>query len=226
MSASGGDPKPLWTAVDAFADEALGGDDADLAAARRASAEAGLPDIAVSAQQGRMLRIMATMAGARRIVEVGTLGGYSTLHLARALPPDGRLVTLELEPRHAEVARANLLRAGFGEQVQVQVGPAADSLEAMSREGAEAFDFAFIDADKASYPRYLELLVPLMRPGGVIVADNVVRRGAVLDLDGDANARGARAFIQAVGREPRLRGAVVQTVGDKGHDGFLLAVLA
>ena len=225
MSASGGEPDPTWAAVDAFAAQALGADDPDLTEAVAAAAGAGLPEIAVSSQQGRLLNLLARMSGARRILEVGTLGGYSTIHLARALPDDGVLVTLELDPHHAAIARANIAMADLGERVEVRVGPAADSLEALAREGAPPFDLVFLDADKVSYPRYLQLVLPLMRGGGVIVADNVVRRGRILDSRGDPNAQGARDFIEAVGREPRLTATVVQTVGDKGWDGMLIAMV-
>ncbi len=225
MSASGGDPDLAWSAVDRFVCEALHVQDTTLTEAAEAARAAGLPDIAVSPAQGRLLNLLVRMSGARRVLEVGTLGGISAIHLARALPPDGRLVTLELDPHHAAAARDAIARAGLDDRVEVRVGRAADSLEALAEDAVAPFDLAFIDADKASYPRYLELVVPLMRSGGVVVADNVVRRGRILRPAGDPNAQGARDVIEAVGRHPRLHATVVQTVGEKGWDGLLIAVV-
>ena len=217
---------PVWTAVDDYiAGHLLGRDDA-LESALAANAAGGLPAIDVSAAQGKMLHLLARMAGARRILEVGTLGGYSTIWLARALPRDGRLVTLELEPHHAEVARGNIARAGLAEKVDLRVGPAIESLYAMIAAGEGQFDFIFIDADKPGNVAYLRAAIALGRPGTTIVVDNVVREGGVLDADSDdERIQGTRALFAAVAAEPRLSATAVQTVGAKKWDGFLLAVL-
>jgi predicted O-methyltransferase YrrM len=208
----------LWTAVD----EHLVVLDATLAD----SAAAGLPEIQVAANQGKLLQLLVRISGARRVLEVGTLGGYSTIWLARGLPADGTLTTLEVQLHHAGVARQNLERAGFGNRVDVRVGPAADTLAAMVAEGTQPFDFVFIDADKGGYPTYLARALDLSRPGTVIVADNVVRGGAVIDATTtDPNALGVQAFLAAAATEPRLDGTAVQTVGSKGHDGFALLVV-
>ena len=217
---------PVWTAVDDYiADHLIGHDDA-LEAALAANAAGGLPAIDVSTAQGKMLHLLARMAGARRILEVGTLGGYSTIWLARALPDEGRLVTLELEPHHAEVARSNIARAGFAEKVDLRVGPAIESLNAMIAVGEGPFDFIFIDADKPGNVAYLRAAIALGRPGTTIVVDNVVREGGVLDADSDdERIQGTRALFAAVAAEPQLSATAVQTVGAKKWDGFLLAVL-
>jgi predicted O-methyltransferase YrrM len=166
------------------------------------------------------------MQGSRRILEIGTLGGYSTIWLARALPSDGSLVTLELEPRHAEVARSNIARAGLGAVVDVRVGPAAKSLQDLIEEGTEPFDFIFIDADKESYPKYFELSLQLSRPGTVMVADNVVRGGEVVDpTSSDERVQGTRAFLEMVAANDRVEGTAIQTVGSKGYDGFALLLV-
>lgn len=213
---------PAWAAVDAYVGDKLLGTDAVLATTLAANAAAGLPDIDVSPAQGRMLHLLARMAGARRILEVGTLGGYSTIELARALPEDGWLVTLEIDPHHAAVARENLTRAGLADRVEVIVGPAAETLAAL--EGP--FDFVFIDADKPSNPTYLREALRLSRPGTTIVVDNVVREGGVLDGDSaDERIRGTRALFDAIAAEPRLIATAVQTVGAKKWDGFVLAVV-
>ncbi len=189
-----------------------------------ANAAAGLPAIDVSAAQGKMLHLLARMAGARRILEVGTLGGYSTIWLARALPAAGTVVTCEIDPHHAATARANLARAGVGDRVEVRVGPAVDTLAAMVASGEGGFDFVFIDADKPSNVLYLNAALALARPGAAIVVDNVVRAGAVVDAtSADAGVRGSRALFDAVAAEPRLDATAIQTVGAKGWDGFLLA---
>ncbi len=215
-----------WTAVDGYIAGKLIGADPVLDAALAANAAGGLPAIDVSAAQGRMLELLARMTGARRILEVGTLGGYSTICLARALPGDGQLVTLELDPHHAEVARANLERAGLGGRCEVRVGPAAETLWAMIAVGEGPFDLVFIDADKPGNVAYLEAALELARPGSVIVVDNVVRGGRVLEADStDRSVVGTRALFDAVAAEPRLDATAIQTVGDKGWDGFLLAVV-
>ena len=216
----------LWTAVDDHLTTTLLGPDPDLDAALADSSAAGLPAINVAPNQGKLLSLLVRLSGSRRVLEVGTLGGYSTIWLARALPADGALVTLELEEHNAAVARANLERAGLGGRVEVRVGPAADTLAAMVAEGTEPFDFVFLDADKGGYPTYLERSLDLSHPGTVIVADNVVRAGAVIDPDTtDANALGVQRFLAAAGSDPRLDGTAVQTVGTKGHDGFALLVV-
>ncbi len=216
-----------WTTVDRYFEDLLLPRDEILAAALAASRAAGLPDIAVSPLQGRLLQLLAQTAGARRILEIGTLGGYSAIWLARALPADGQLVTLELEPKHAEVARANLARAGLAERAEVRVGPALESLAALAGEGAAPFDFVFIDADKAGYPDYWHWALKLARPGALIVADNVVRRGAVADAAStDANVQGVRRYLELIAGEPRVQATAVQTVGVKGYDGFCIARIA
>ncbi|MBV9900605.1 MAG: O-methyltransferase [Alphaproteobacteria bacterium] len=211
-----------WTAVDDYVAGHLLGEDPPLAATLAATATAGLPDIEVSPTHGRMLQLLARMTGARRILEIGTLGGYSTICLARALPEDGRLVTLEIDPRHAEVARENLRNAGVADRVELIVGPALETLPAL--EGP--FDFVFIDADKPSNTAYLREAIRLSRPGTTILVDNVVREGGVLDAEsGDDRIQGTRALFEAVAAEPRLTATAVQTVGMKRWDGFLLALV-
>ena len=216
----------LWTAVDDYIVGHLIGADAALDAALVANEAGGLPPIDVSAAQGKMLHLLARMAGARRILEVGTLGGYSTIWLARALPEDGRLVTLELEPHHADVARGNVAVAGFAGKVDIRVGPAIESLDAMIAADEKPFDFIFIDADKPSNVAYLRAALALGRPGTTIVVDNVIREGGVPDVASDDDRiRGTRALFEAVAAEPRLSATAVQTVGAKKWDGFLLAVV-
>jgi predicted O-methyltransferase YrrM len=215
-------PNPGWTAVDDYIAAHLLGDDPALAAALTANEAAGLPDIDVSPAHGRMLELLARMMGAGRILEIGTLGGYSAICLARALPVGGRLVTLEIDPHHAEVARANFARAGVADRIELIVGPALDTLARL--EGP--FDFVFIDADKPSNAAYLKEALRLSRPGTAIVVDNVVREGAVLDADSsDERVAGTRALFEAAAAEPRLTATAVQTVGVKKWDGFLLAVV-
>jgi predicted O-methyltransferase YrrM len=215
-----------WDRVDDYIAAHLLGSDPVLDATLAANAAGALPAIDVSAPQGKMLHLFARMRGARRILEVGTLGGYSTIWLARALPEDGRLVTLDLEPHHVEVARANIARAGLAARVEIRVGPAIDSLEAMIAAGEAVFDLVFIDADKPSNVAYLNAALALTRPGSVIVVDNVVREGGILDAhSGDERIDGTRALFEAVAAEPRLSATAVQTVGTKKWDGFLLAVV-
>ncbi|MEG3146917.1 O-methyltransferase [Sphingomonas sp. RT2P30] len=217
---------PRWTAVDDYIVGHLLGDDRVQEATLAANAAGGLPEIDVSATQGKMLHLFARMAGARRILEVGTLGGYSTIWLARALPDDGVLVTLELEPHHAAVARANIAHAGFDERVDVRVGAAVDTLHAMIAAGEPPFDLIFIDADKLSNVAYLNAALALSRPGTTIVVDNVVREGGILDASGtDDRIEGSRRLFEAVAVEPRLSATAVQTVGAKKWDGFLLALV-
>ncbi|WP_445400741.1 O-methyltransferase [Streptomyces sp. LE64] len=213
-----------WNAVDDYFTSALAPADEALEAALRESDAAGLPQIAVAPNQGKLLQLLARMQGARRILEIGTLGGYSTIWLARALPADGRLITLEHQAAHAEVARRNLARAGLDGVVEVRVGPALDALPGLAAEGGAPFDFVFIDADKVNNPHYLDWAVRLTGPGSVIVCDNVVRDGAVTDADStDPAVVGTRALVDRVAAHPRLSATAVQTVGTKGYDGFLLA---
>ncbi len=212
-----------WSAVDSYLSGAFIPEDFALSACLKANTAAGLPSIDVSPLQGKLLSLIAQIQGARRILEIGTLGGYSTIWLGRALPADGRLVTLELNPKHAEVARSNVSRAGLAGKVEVIEGPATQSLARLHEEGRGPFDLIFIDADKTGYPGYLGWALKLSRPGTVIIGDNVVRRGAVADASsGDANVRGVRAFMDLVAAEPRLSATVIQTVGTKGYDGFLI----
>ncbi|MGA5709626.1 O-methyltransferase [Streptomyces cellulosae] len=216
----------LWNAVDDyFAEQLLSGDPDDaLEAALRESDAAGLPPIAVSPLQGKLLQLLARIQGARRVLEIGTLGGYSTIWLGRALPADGRLVTLEYDPRHAEVAVRNIARAGLAEQVEVRVGPALESLPKLADEQPPPFDLVFIDADKANNPHYVEWALRLTAAGSLIVLDNVVRGGRVADPDNsDADVLGTRAALEMFGTHPRLDATAVQTVGVKDHDGFALA---
>jgi predicted O-methyltransferase YrrM len=215
-----------WAAVDRYVTALLVPPDPVLEAALDANAAAGLPAHDVSPAQGRLLELLARMCGARRILEVGTLGGYSTIWLARALPPGGRLVTLELEARHAEVARANLARAGFDGVAEVRVGSALETLPALAAERGEPFDLVFIDADKQSAAEHLGWALALTRPGGVVVADNVVRDGALADADSDdPRVHGVRALHERLAAEPRVRATTIQTVGEKGYDGFTLALV-
>ncbi|MEU9550975.1 O-methyltransferase [Streptomyces werraensis] len=216
----------LWNAVDDYFTGRLLDDDPDeaLAAALRESDAAGLPPIAVSPLQGKLLRLLARLQGARRVLEIGTLGGYSTIWLGRALPADGRLVTLEYDPRHAEVALRNIARAGLAEQVEVRVGPALESLPKLADEQPPPFDLVFIDADKANNAHYVEWALHLTAAGSLIVLDNVVRGGRVADPDKtDPDVVGTRAALEMFGTHPRLDATAVQTVGAKGHDGFALA---
>jgi predicted O-methyltransferase YrrM len=210
--------------VDAFLGDLLALDDEALTAARRASDEGGLPSIAVSPAQGKFLGVLARAIGARRILEIGTLGGYSTIWLARALAPGGRLVTLEYSAKHADVARANLARAGLADVVDVRVGRALDTLPALAAEAPEPFDLVFVDADKAPYAQYLDWALRLTRPGALVVGDNVVRRGRVVEPGEDADARGVRTFLEAMAADARIDGSVLQTVGVKGWDGLAVAV--
>jgi predicted O-methyltransferase YrrM len=210
----------LWTAVDRYITDLLVPADAALEAALQASADAGMPAIAVSPNQGKLLMLMAQMLGARKILEIGTLGGYSTIRLARGLSAGGRLITLEADPKHAGVARSNMARAGLGDVVEVRIGRALDTLPLL----AGPFDLIFIDADKVSYPEYLAWSVKLSRSGTVIVADNVVRKGAIIDADStDPNVQGVRRFNEILAADARLSATAIQTVGSKGYDGFTIA---
>lgn len=215
-----------WNAVDDYFCQQLVPQDAALEAALADSAAAGLPAINVAPNQGKFLNLLARIHGARRILEIGTLGGYSAIWLARALPENGRLVTLEYEPRHVEVAAANLARAGVAGKVDIIQGAAADSLQRLIDDGAAPFDLVFIDADKPNNPVYLELALRLSRPGTVIVGDNVARQGEVANpANPDPAIVGTRRFIELMGSHPRLSATAIQTVGGKGYDGFALAIV-
>jgi predicted O-methyltransferase YrrM len=218
--------KKQWTAVDTYVTDLLHPPDPVLDAALADSAAAKLPAIAVSATQGKLLTLLALGQGARNILEIGTLGGYSTIWLARGLPPGGRLITLEYEPKHAAVARANIARAGFAEVVEVRLGRAQDTLPQLAAEGRGPFDLIFIDADKTSYPEYLAWAVKLSRRGTMIIADNVVRDGKVIDAaNADPMIQGVRRFYEALAAEPRVSATTIQTVGCRGYDGFTIAVV-
>ena len=213
-----------WTAVDDYFIQQLAPPDDALTEALAASTAAGLQPIAVTAPQGKLLHLIARMIGARRILEIGTLGGYSTIWLGRALPADGRLVTLEINPAAVAVARQNLSRAGLSDRVDLMLAPAAESLRQFAADGVEPFDLVFIDADKASSDSYFVAALALSHPGSVIIVDNVVRDGAVADAEStDANILGIRRLMELVPREPRVAATAIQTVGGKGYDGFLLA---
>jgi predicted O-methyltransferase YrrM len=217
--------EPTAREVDALFDRLLIGDDPALTAAREAAAAAGMPAIEVSPQYGKFLYLLASATGARRILEIGTLGGYSTIWLARAVGPPGRVITLEYEPRHAEVARANLDRAGVGDRVEVIVGAALDTLPQLAASvEREPFDLVFIDADKENNSAYVQWAVDLAAPGSIVVVDNVVRAGRVLaPAADDTQAHGVVDMLSMLSRHPRLDAAAIQTVGVKGWDGFLLA---
>ncbi|WP_411112773.1 O-methyltransferase [Streptomyces sp. 029-5] len=213
-----------WNAVEHYFTDRLVPADEALSAALAASDAAGLPAISVAPNEGKLLHLLARIQGARRILEIGTLGGYSTIWLARALPEDGRLISLEYDPAHAEVARANLAHAGLDKITEVRTGPALESLPVLAAEDAGPFDLVFIDADKKNNPHYVEWALKLTRPGSVIIVDNVVRNGAVADADStDAAVLGTRRAIELMAEHPRLSATAVQTVGSKGYDGFALA---
>jgi predicted O-methyltransferase YrrM len=212
----------VWTSVDRYVAEQFIPEDTALDEALRESERAGLPSIAVSAAQGKWLHLMARAVGARRILEIGTLGGYSGIWLGRALPTGGRLTTLELDAAHAEVARKNFVRAGLGDAIEIRLGPALQTLPALRG----PFDLIFIDADKPGYSDYFGWAVRLARPGALIIADNVVRKGAVVDSGStDMNVRGIQRFNAAVAAEPRVSATVIQTVGVKGYDGFAVILV-
>ncbi|SAK78452.1 O-methyltransferase [Caballeronia ptereochthonis] len=216
-----------WIAMDEYLCERTRAQDETLAATLQDSAQAGLPAINVAPNQGKLLQMLARMRGARRILELGTLGGYSTIWLARALPADGTLLTLEAVERHAEVARRNIERAGLSGVVSVIVGDAVDTLEAFVRDGIPPFDFIFLDADKKSYPAYLSLALRLSRPGTVIVADNVIRAGRIADPHStDPDVIGVRAFFDMLASDARISSTAIQTVGSKGWDGFSLSIVS
>ncbi|WP_406194494.1 O-methyltransferase [Kitasatospora sp. NBC_01560] len=220
------DRQQTWTAVDSYFNGLLIDEDAALLTAVADSEAAGLPPHQVAPNQGKLLALLARIHGARRVLEIGTLGGYSTIWLARALPEGGRVVTLEADERCAAVATANIARAGLAEVVEVRTGPALDTLPQLAADGGEPFDLVFIDADKPSNPAYLEWALRLTRPGSLIIGDNVVRDGAVTDpASTDPRVRGVRRFTELVGEHPRLTATAIQTVGEKGYDGFVLALV-
>jgi predicted O-methyltransferase YrrM len=214
----------LWSAMDAYITDTIAPEDEGLAHALSASEEAGLPPISVTAAQGKLLMLLAQLGGAQRILEVGTLGGYSTIWLGRALPTHGVLITLELDPHHAEVATHNLERAGLASICEVRVGSAHASLAALEAEDTAPFDLVFIDADKQSNPDYFASALRLTRPGSLIIVDNVVRGGAVLDAHSeDVAVVGIRKLYDMIAAEPRVHATALQTVGAKGYDGFIVA---
>jgi len=218
-------PEALWTAVDEYITQMLVPPDPVLDAALAASDAAGLPAIQVTPNQGKLLHLLARLQGARRILEIGTLGGYSTIWLGRALPADGRLITLEADSRYAEVARANISRAGLDATVDLRVGRAQETLPQIAAEGG-AFDLTFIDADKQSIPEYYRLARKLSRPGSLIIVDNVVRDGRVIDAGShDPDIRGIRRFNEILAAEPGVCATAIQTVGAKGHDGFAIVLV-
>lgn len=216
----------LWSTVDRYLADLFVGSDAALQGALDASSEAGLPAIAVAPHEGKLLYLLARAVRAQRILEIGTLGGYSTIWLARALPNEGRLITLEYDPKHAEIARGNIARAGLSDRVEIRVGRALDTLPQIAAEGGAPFDFIFIDADKQGYVDYLDWSLQLARSGTLIVADNVIRDGKVLDAEiDDPLVRGVRHFNEVLAAETRVIATAFQSVGAKGHDGMAIALV-
>jgi predicted O-methyltransferase YrrM len=217
---------PLWTTVDTYIDEHLVRAEPAISDALDASAAAGLPTIAVTPAQGKMLSILVRAMRAERVLEIGTLGGYSTIWLACGLPAGGHLLSLELEPAHADVARKNLEHAGVADRVEIRVGPAAKTLRQLAADDVPPFDFVFIDADKTGYPDYLRLTLPLVQKGSVVVADNVIRKGAVADARStDADVRAVRDFHDLISKDQHLDATAIQTVGAKGYDGFTMILV-
>jgi predicted O-methyltransferase YrrM len=215
-----------WTAVERYLSSVLVPRDAAVDGAIRASKEAGLPEIQVSELEGRLLHLLARLQNARAILEIGTLGGFSTILLARALAPGGRMISLEFDPKHAEVARANIARAGLADAVEIRVGRALDTLPRLAAEGRGPFDLVFIDADKPSNPDYFAWAMQLTRKGSLILMDNVVRDGAVADgASEDASVRGTRRALEMMAAEPRVIATAIPTVGGKGYDGFAVALV-
>lgn len=220
------DSEKLWGDVDKYFADLFVAPDEGLSAALQSSAAAGLPDIAVAPNQGKLLNLLVQMNKARRILEVGTLGGYSTIWMARALPMNGKLVTLELDSKHATVAETNFNRAGLAGVIELRQGAALQSLEQLLHDGTDPFDLVFIDADKANIPGYFEYALKLTRVGSVIIVDNVVRKGAVIDAaSADASVQGVRKFNEMVKREPRVSATALQTVGVKGYDGLAIMLV-
>ena len=216
----------LWTAVDKYINEMFIPSDSVLEAAVRASTEAGLPSIQVSPSQGKLLHLLARSVSARNILEIGTLGGYSTIWMGRALPPGGRLLTLEADAKHAEVARTNFARAGLEETIELRLGPALNTLPQVAAEGRGPFDLIFIDANKSTMAEYFDWALKLARPGSLIISDNVIRDGIVIDAaSADPDIQGVRRFNERVAAERRVSATEIQTVGSKGYDGFALALV-
>jgi predicted O-methyltransferase YrrM len=215
-----------WAAVDRYFGDLLAPEDKELSAILAANRDAGLPSIDVPALLGKFLDLLIHISGAHRVLEIGTLGAYSTIWLARALPANGQVVTLEIDPRHAEIARANLKAAGVLDRVEILIAPALDSLRTMHAGGAAPFDLVFVDADKKSMPEYLDWSLKLSHPGTIIVADNVVRDGKVIEPDNpDDNIQGVRRMTELIAANPRLRATAIQTVGARGYDGFAMALV-
>ena len=215
-----------WAAVDRYFGELLAPEDAALAACIEANRQAGMPSIDVPALLGKFLDLIVRISGARSVLEIGTLGGYSTIWLARAVPEGGQVVSLEIDPHNAAIARKNLERAGVLERVEITLGPALDSLKALYEDAADPFDLVFIDADKKSMPEYLEWSLKLSHPGTVIIADNVVRDGKVLDVEtGDPDIQGVRRMTEMMAANPRLSATAIPTVGARGYDGFAVAIV-
>jgi predicted O-methyltransferase YrrM len=218
--------KDVWEAVDKYFDEMLIPHDSALDGALAAASAENLPAIQVSSVQGKLLHLLARIMGARNILEIGTLGGYSTIWMARALPEGGRIITLEADPKHAEVAQKNFARAGVENKVELRLGKALDTLPKVAADGRGPFDMFFIDANKSNMPEYFEWSLKLARKGSVIIADNVVREGAVLDgKSKDADIQGIRRFLEMVGKEKRVSGTALQTVSTKNYDGFALVLV-
>jgi predicted O-methyltransferase YrrM len=216
----------VWEAVDQYLDKMLIPPDSTLKDALATASKAKLPAIQVSSVQGKLLHLLVHIMGARNILEIGTLGGYSTIWMARALPEGGRIITLEADPRHAEVARKNFERSGVANKVELRLGKALDTLPQVAADGRGPFDMFFIDANKSNMPEYFEWSLKLARAGSVIIADNVVREGAVLDAKSkDADIQGVRRFLGMVGKERRVSGTALQTVGTKNYDGFALVLV-
>jgi predicted O-methyltransferase YrrM len=216
----------LWTAVDSYICDLLVPQDAALLAAQETAVAAGLPPIAVSPAHGKLLHLLARMLGARNILEIGTLAGYSTIWLGRALPPEGRLISLEVDPKHAEIARQNIALAGLSGIVEVRLGKALDTLPQLAGESRDPFDLIFIDADKTNIPGYFAWALKLSRPGSLLVVDNIVRSGRVLDAStSDENIQGVRRFNELLAAEARVTATEIQTVGCKGYDGFALLLV-
>jgi predicted O-methyltransferase YrrM len=214
----------LWASVDRYLNDTLLPPDPALNAALAANRAANLPSIDVAPNQGKLLQLLAETQGARRILEIGTLGGYSTINLARALPPNGKLITLELDPHHARIALANIAHAGLAHAVELRLGPALDSLAQLHAEHVEPFDLIFLDANKDGYPLYLTAALKLARPGTLLLADNVIRDGEIIDPKStDPNVQGVRRFFELLAADPRISSTAIQTVGSKGYDGFAIA---
>jgi predicted O-methyltransferase YrrM len=216
----------LWTAVDKYINEMFIPSDSVLEAAVRAGTEAGLPSIQVSPSQGKLLHLLARSVGARNILEIGTLGGFSTIWMGRALPPGGRLLTLEADAKHAEVARTNFARAGLQKTIELRLGPALNTLPQVAAEGRGPFDLIFIDANKSTMAEYFDWALKLSRRGSLIISDNVIRDGAVIDAESaDPDIQGVRRFNERVAAERRVSATEIQTVGSKGYDGFALVLV-